>query len=348
VQGPEGPEQVLVAGEHEFSRDLLSCRRSGDLSDDGEPTTAAGRRVARMLEEAFAVVTTDVNELNPTINRPDMFVDQRDYKYPLWNSVNKGAPPNGVQPFAFPKFNSSSGLIGDHTEGVEPASGAYTVTNQTVTPTAYSGAADITRETFDMGGNPAVSTLIWRQMLRSQREALETATATFLATLTAATDITLGVAPTDAALIAAWEDAVMDLQFIRGYDFDMFAIEKNLYKAFGSAVYSSGEPAYPIINPANRNGAAATRFRQLDLAGVVGTPSWALTATAGALNSSWLYDREVIHGWATPPQRLEFAGIDADGDYAPVAMIRIAAWGYKAFANSDIGGVRQVTYDAVA
>jgi hypothetical protein len=321
--------------------------RAGDLELGDEPQTDAGRRVKAMLEETFAVVTTDVNELNPTIQRPDLYVDQRDYKYPLWNAVNKGAPPNGVQPFAFPKFNSSSGLIGDHTEGVEPASGAFTVTNQTVTPTAYSGAADITRETFDMGGNPAISTLIWNQMKRSQREALEAATSTFLATLTAATDITLGVQADDDALIAAWEDAVAELQFIRGYDFDMFAVEKVLYKKFAAAKYESGEPAYPILNPSNRNGSAQTRFRQLDLAGVIGTPSWALASTAGALNSSWLFDRTVVFGWATPPQRLEFAGFDADGDYAPVAMIRIAAWGYKAFANTDIGGVRQVTYDSV-
>jgi HK97 family phage prohead protease len=345
-------DRVLVAdtqrGEFDFSGDLLRCKRAGDLELDN-PSTDAGRRVAAFFNAEFATVSTgDVNELNPTINRPDMYVDQRDYKYPLWNSVNKGAPPNGVQPFMFPKFNSSSGLIGPHTEGVEPAGGAFTVTNQTVTPTAYSGAADITRETFDMGGNPAISNLIWQQMLRSRREALEAATATFLATLTAATDINLGVAATDAALIAAWESAVADLQFIRGYDFEMFAVEKILYKKFAQAKLTSGEPAYPILNPSNRNGTSATRFRQLDLAGVIGTPSWALPSTAAAPNNSWLYDQSTVYGWSTPPQRLEFAGIDADGDYAPVAMIRIAAWGYQAFANTDIGGVRQVIYDETA
>lgn len=340
-------ERALVAGDHEFSNDLLMCRRAGDV-DMVNPSTDAGRRVAEFLQAEFAVVTTDINELNPTIQRPDMYVDQRDYPAPLWDFVNKGAPPNGVQPFMFPKFSSASGLVGDHTEGVEPTSGTLVTTSQTVTPTALSGAADLTREVFDMGGNPAVSTLVWNQMRKSWREGLESATATFLGTLTAATDITLGVAPTDAALIAAWKAGIIGLLFGRQYDFRAFGVEQRLYTAFAEAEYDSGEPAFPIINPSNRDGTARARFASLDLMGVEGTPSWALPATNGALNSSWLFDPSVMFGWATPPQRLEFAGIDADGDYAPVAMVRIGIWGYKAFANTDIGGVRQVTYDNAA
>lgn len=341
-------EPVLTGdGDHEFSRDLTELWRTGDL-DLTRPRTDAGKRVASFVREQFAVVTTDVNELNPTINRPDMYVDQRDYRTPLWNFVNKGGLPNGVQPFMFPKFNSASGLVGDHTEGVEPTGGAFTTTGQTVTPTALSGAVDIPREVMDMGGNPAVSTLIWRQMLRSHREGLESATATFLATLTAANDITLGVAATDAAFIAAWEAALVDLQFVRGYDFEAFAVEKLTYAKFAAAKYESGEPAYPMINPSNRNGTSRTRFRTLDVGGVEAVPAWALASVAGSLNSSWLFDPTVIHGWASAPQRLEFAGIDADGDYAPVAMIRIGLFGYKAFACSDIGGVRQVTYDTTS
>lgn len=48
------------------------------------------------------------------------------------------------------------------------------------------------------------------------------------------------------------------------------------------------------------------------------------------------------------PQQLTFPGTDADGDYAPVAMVDIAIWGYSAFANDDIGGVRQVIHDSVS
>jgi len=344
-----GEVQFSPTGEHNFHADLLEMSRMHDDGSDGG-RSPAGKRVMGLLRRTmtFDIDTADVNELNPNIQRPDMYVDQRDYRRPIWDLVGRGAPPNGVQPFTFPKFSSSSGLVGDHTEGTEPTSGTLVTTNQTVTPSALSGKASLTREVWDMGGNPATASLVFNQMRRGYWEGLESAAATFLNTLTAAADINLGVAPTDAALITAWEGAVMDLQFIRGYDISAFVVEKALYKKFGSAKYSSGEPAFPMIGPSNRNGTAAVRFQTLNLDGIEGIPSWALTSTADAANNSWLFDPSVVFGWATPPQRLEFPGTDSTGGYAPIAMIDLGIWGYKAFANSDIAGVRQVIYDATA
>lgn len=330
---------------HTFSADLHEMA----LANDGTGTrTDAGKRVMALLRATFDVDSADINELTPNIQRPDMYVDQREYRTPLWNFVHKGAPPNGIQPFTFPKFNTASGLVGDHTEGTEPASGTFTTTNQTVTPTPISGKASITREVWDMGGNPAVSGLIFRQMVRGWREGLESATATFLNTLTAATDLTITAGAVDDALADSWEGHLADLQFVRGYDFEAFAVEKELYKRFASAEDTTGRRLYPMLGPTNANGTAASRFRTLDLGGVTGVPSWALASTAGSPNNSWLFDPSTVHGWATAPQRLEFPGTDTDGDYAPVAMIDLAIWGYKAFANSDIGGVRQVIYDTTA
>lgn len=335
----------FLPGQFVFSGDLHEMA----LSNDGYgQKTDAGKRVMSLLKAAFAVTTGNVNELNPTVQRPDMYVDQRDYRTPLWDFVNKGAPPNGVQPFAFPKFSSAAGLIADHVEGTEPTSGSFVTTDQTVTPTALSGKASLTREVWDMGGNPAVSGLIFNQMLRGWREGLESATATFLNTLTAAADITITTAAADEVLAALWDAAVADLQFIRGYDFEAFALEKVLYKQFVAAVDADGRKLFPQINPTNANGTSSRRFTQLDLAGVTGVPSWALPSTPGAANNSWLFDPATVFGWASQPTRLEFPGTAADGSYAPVAMVDIAIWGYKAFANTDIGGVRQVIYDSVA
>jgi HK97 family phage prohead protease len=338
----------FVRSEHDFSADLHEMALA---KDHGGNETDAGKRVMGFLQVAFAETdTADVNELNPTINRPDLYVDQRDFRYPIWNAINRGAPPNGVQPFMFPKFSSASGLVGDHTEGTEPTGGTFVTTSQTITPTAISGKASITREVWDMGGNPAVSTLIFNQMVRGWNEGLESAAATFLATLTAATDITLGVATVDDVLVDAWDAAVAGLQFVRGYDFEVFAVEQVLYLAFVAASDGDGRKLVPQINPQNANSTAARRFSQLDLAGVMGTPSWALASTPGALNSSWLFDPSVVWGFASAPQRLEFpgsGGAAAGVEYKPVAHVDLAIWGYKAFANTDIGGVRQVTYDSV-
>lgn len=335
--------------DHVFSADLVDAVKRGDFDGTGSD---AGKRVMAFIQAKFADVdVADVNDLNEPIQRPDMYVDQRDFRYPIWESIDKGAPPNGVQPFIFPKFNSAAGLVGDHTEGVEPTGGTFTTTSQTVTPTALSGKASLTREIWDTGGNPAVSTLIWAQMQRSWREGLESSAATFLNTLTAAIDITLGVAVIDDALVAAWDTAIADLQFVRGYDFEMFAVERVLYGAFVNASDLDGRKLVPQINPQNASGTASRRFVQLDLAGVTGVPAWALPSTPGSLNNSWLYDPMTVSGWASPPQRLDLlgsGGAAAGPDYKPVAYVDIAIWGYKAFANSDLGGVRQVTYDSVA
>jgi HK97 family phage prohead protease len=345
-----GDEEFLFANddEHVFSADLAAMARA----NDGDGTrTDAGRRVMGLLRAAFAEVTSgSIDELTPTIQRPDMYVDQRDYRTPLMDLVGKGAPPNGIQPFLFPKFSSAAGLVGDHVEGTEPASGSFVTTSQTVTPTAISGKASITREVWDMGGNPAVSSLIFNQMVRGWREGLESAAATFLNTLTAATDVTITTASVNKALVADLNAMVAELQFARGYDFTALVMEKVLYKAAAAAVDDHGRPLLPIINPSNANGRAASRFQTLDIAGVIGIPSWALASTAGAPNNSWLFDPSTVHGWWTAPQRLEFPGSDpgaatAPNAYAPVAYVDLAIWGYKAFANSDIGGVRQVIYD---
>jgi phage head maturation protease len=336
----------FATADHEFSTDVVDMIKRGD--HDGS-SSEAGKRVMAFIRAKFSTVAVgDVNELNPDIQRPDMYVDQRDFRYPLWESIQKGPPPNGVQPFVFPKFSSASGLVGAHTEGVEPTGGTFVTTSQTVTPTALSGKASLTREIWDTGGNPAVSTLIWNQMVRGYREARESAAATFLNTLTAATDINLGVAVFDSDLVAAWDTAVADLQFVRGYDFEMFAVEQRLYRAFVDATDSDGRKLVPQITPTNANGQAERRFTQLDLAGVTGVPAWALTATPGAANNSWLFDPMTVHGWATEPQRLDLlgsGGTAAGADYKPVAFVDIGIWGYSAFANSDIGGVRQVIFD---
>jgi hypothetical protein len=331
--------------DHLFSRDLRDAIRAHDLRGE---STEPGKRVMDFMRRMFATVTTDVNELNPAVNRPDMYVDQVDYRYPLWNMVNKGTLPYGLTPFLFPKFSTAASLTGAHTEGTEPSAGSFTTTSQTVTPTATSGKASVTREVWEMGGNPQTSGLILRQMRRSWWEGIEAAVSTFLATLTAATDITLTTAAADDDLAGEWDAALAALQFTRGYDFSAFAVEQYLYLQLVAAVDGNGRKLFPILNPQNANGTSSSRFRSLDLSGVTGVPAWALAATDGASNISYLFDPEYVYGWATTPQELSFAGTAADGSYAPIAMVDVGIWGFTAFANTDIAAVREVKYDNAA
>jgi HK97 family phage prohead protease len=337
----------FTKGEHEFSTDLVEMLKSQDF--EGK-RTEAGKRVMGMVSQAF-VSSGDVNELNPAINRPQDYYEPRAQRTPLWDLINKGDLPNGVQPFTMPKFASAGNLVNDHTEGVEPVKGTFVTTSQTITPTAVSGKVNITREVWDMGGNPATSTLIWARMVREYRKGLESAAATFLNGL-AATTVALPAADVEDSEIAKAVQAILvGLTFEDSYEFEAFALEQNLYTRLANATDAEGRALFPAIGAQNANGTVANLFQSINVNGTRGVPAPSLPHTPGSVNASLLFDPEVVAGYASAPQRLEFAGSSSVGSaddhpYAPVAGIDVAIWGYKAFANVDLGGVRKVTYDS--
>lgn len=326
-------EQQLRPGTHDFSADLRAYWTLGD--------TAAGDRALRFVQRAF-VDTGDVGALNPVRQRPDMYVDQREYSYPVWDAINKGTLTD-ITPFVFPKFSAATGLVGPHTEGQEPTPGTFVATSQTVTPSANSGKAQITREVWDQGGNPQISTLIWQQMVRGWYEGLEAAA---VAVLNAATPpsipLTAGGGTGGAGLVQELSQAMARLQYVRG-GFTMNAgfTQVDLYEALVGATDSAGAPLLPILQPQNRNGASQARFGTVNLGGVDWLPAWALAATGDVEASSYLFDTAVVHGWASAPQRLTL-------DQVEVANVYLGVWGYQATAISDVSGVREILFDPTA
>lgn len=321
----------LRRGSHEFSTDVFAAT----LMNDG----AALARVNEFIRAQFDVTTGSVDELNPTRQRLDMYVDQRDFRYPLWDAINKGTLTD-VTPFTFPKFNSAGSLVANHTEGNEPSSGTFTTaTGGTVTPTAVSGKMKISRETIDQGGNPQVTNLIWRQMLKAWYEALE---AFAVSTLDAAspTQIDFSGSPglADDDLDQAITAEFAKLQFVRGgFSMDNLFTQIDLYLALVAAKGSDGRRLYPALGPTNANGQVRTRYAALDINGVVALPAWALAATGTVAASSYLFDSDSVWGWASNPQRLDFN--------IEVANLYIGLWGYKAAVITDLAGVREVVYD---
>lgn len=328
----------LLPAAHDFGIDFVKAVHP-DHRDQ-----AAHDRVMEFMRAQFDVVSTDVNELNPTINLP-RYIDEREFTYPIWSAVNRGAPPNGINPFQWPRFNSASGLVGDHTEGTEPDSGTYTTANQSVTPTPLSGKAKISRETWDMGGTPGLGDVIWRRIVRDWYENLEAAVVTVLdnATPTALGTFTAGGGTTGQTLAAELEAALALLQFVRGgFRFDTAFAEAGLYTHLAAAKDDTGRALYPQMGPQNANGDVSARWSSLNVGGVPFLPAWALGATVGtAADSSYLIDRTAVDAWATPPQRLTF-------DNHEVANVYIGAWGYKAAAINDLAGVREISYDPAA
>lgn len=322
----------LTAGSHDFSRDLYNAIEGHDQ--------AAMQRAVTFTREQF-VIGADVATLNPTTQRPDLYVDQRDFRYPVWDSIQKGTLSENT-PFTFPKFSSSSGLVAAHVEGTEPALGTFVATSQTITPTAISGKIKITRETWDQGGNPQLSGLIWRQMTKAWYEALEAFAVSILdlATPTGITFTTAG-GTTGQTLALEIDRAFADLQYIRGgFTMDTAFAQIDLYRAMAGARGTDGRPLYPRLGPANANGQVADRMGAIDVDGVTFYPAWALAATGIVAASSYLFDRDCVWGWASAPQRIDI-------DKTEVANVYIGIWGYKAGAISDISGVRELIYDPV-
>jgi len=315
--------------EFSFANDIKAALKGRD--------EAAEKRVNAFMDAEFAVATTNVATLNPTINRPDMYVDNLEYDYPLWNAINKGAPPNGITGFQFPKWSSSSGLVADHVEGTEPSLGAFAVTSQPVTPTALSGKIEINREAWDQMGSPNLDNLIRTEMRRAWYEGLEAAAATFLDGLTL-TEITITTAVADKALQKELIGALIDLRIQRGgYRLKEFVLQGNLYKALALAADDNGRLLFPPIGPQNAAGALSSDFASLNLNGLIGRMAWALGAMSTATDNSYLFNRADVHGWATTPRFLEFD--------IQVKSIYLGIWGYKATANSRPAGIRRIKYD---
>jgi phage head maturation protease len=325
----------LRAGAHDFSTDIFSGWKPGGGGDQ-----AARDRATAFVRETFAVTPTNVAALNVTANRPELYVDQMEYQYPLWAAVQKGTL-NDITPFTVPKFSSSSGLVADHVTGTEPTPGAFSATAQTITPTAVSGKVEVTREAYDQGGNPQMSGLIFRQMTRAYYEALEAyAVAQFVAAAASIADLTITTAAADSTLDQSITDSLVPLQYLRGGDrFRTVFTQVDLYKAMVKAKDSSGRRLYPAVGPQNAVGTVVDGYSALDAHGKRWLPAWALAATSVNAASSYMFDPEKVAGWATAPQQINLEW--------RVAWVDIGIWGYKAFAFLDFNGVRELVYDPV-
>lgn len=338
----------LRPGSHDFSSDLFAGWSKGDQAarDRAQSFLAqafsdgSALASATAADETFAVTSGNVAALNPNRNRPDLYVDQMEYTYPLWEAINKGTLED-LTPFVVPKFNTSSGLVANHTEGTEPTPGAFTATSQTITPGAVSGKIEYTREAFDQGGNPQASGLIWRQMVRAYFEALEArAQAFFVAQAASITDLTITTAAVDAALDQAVADIIIPLNFIRGGNrFRRAFTQIDLFKALAKAKDSAGRRLYPELGPQNAMGTTDSGYRAIQAHGVTWLPAWATAATGTVAASSWMFDPDGVAGWATAPRQINLEW--------RVAWVDIGIWGYAATALLDANKVREVIYDPV-
>lgn len=329
-----------TAGEHCFTDDLRDMQNGNQV---------AKKRLDTFIEEShqqFAVSTTNSAAFNPVQNRPEMYVPNLRFRRPLWDLVTTGTL-DAITAFTVPKFSSASGLVGPHTQGVEPTPGAFAATVQTVTPTAISGKVEINREVWDQGGNPQTDTIVWQEMQAAYFEAAETNIATVLNALAAATlysgaEINLASAVDD-ALDDALSNLMTDLQFVRGGNrYTAWAADAQLYKAMSNARDTTGRKLYPLLGATNASGTIAPRNASIDVNGQQVVPAWALSqGIAANAQNSYFFVPESVWSWLSAPKRFTF-------EYQ-VKSIDMAVWGYTASAvlrNSDVGRLDYTTADA--
>lgn len=316
-----------VAGEFSLVDDMRAAA-NGD--------STAKQRFETFVEETFAVTTTNVGTLNPTKNRPDLYVPNLAYSTPLWDSVSTGSIDDRT-PFTVPKFSSASGLVGTHTEGVEPTPGAFAATSQTVTPTALSGKIEINREVLDSGGSPQADAIIWGEMLNAWFEAREARIATTLAS-TSTAELNLASA-VDAPLVNALTDYFAGLQFVRGGNrFTRFVADGMLFPKLVSAADTTGRKLLPVLGPANAQGTVDGSFDRVQLGNQSIRAAWALGATNAS--KSYSFVPTSVWAWSSAPKKFTF-------EYQ-VKSVDMAIWGYAAGAilrDSDVKPIDYTTAD---
>lgn len=316
-----------LAGEHSLVEDMRAAQ-NGD--------SVAKQRFETFVEEAFAVTTTNTGSLSPTKNRPELYVPNLTYATPLWDSVSTGTIDDRT-PFTVPKFSSASGLVGTHTEGVEPTPGAFAASSQTVTPTALSGKIEVNREVLDQGGSPQADGIIWGEMLNAWFEAREARVAAVLAAVGTA-ELNLASA-VDSALVNGLTDYFAGLQFVRGGNrFTRFVADGQLFPKLVSAADSTGRKLLPVLGATNAQGTVDGGFDRVQLGNQTIRAAWALGATNAS--KSYSFVPSSVYAWSSAPKKFTF-------EYQ-VKSIDMAIWGYAAGAvlrDSDVKPIDYTTAD---
>ena len=341
AQQGHAPAQVTEAPLYRFDgnkgqRSFVSDIANG-FGGDAELRKKAGAFIADQMRMAFAnITTTNVGSLNPSIQRPDLYVGRLAFTRPIGGMVTGGVVTE-ITKSVLPKFNAATGLAGEHTQGTEPTEGALSTTSQEVTPKAISGRLNVNREVIDQGGTPQTDQVMWDAMTQFYAELLEVRLVDALQALSLSDTAIVGVDDVlQADILGTWSD----LQFIRGGDrYTGLALDAGLYKAITGAVDADGRPLFPLESPVNASGQTASDLSSVRVAGKRGVPAWGLTTANGGPDKSFLLVPSSVYQWFSPPQRIDL-------DRIAVSYVGIGIWGYSAEFVSRDSDVMQLAYAA--
>lgn len=320
------------AGQRNFTADVAN-----GFSGDPELQKKAEAFIAEQMGAQFANISvSNVGTMNPTIQRPDLWVPSLHFTRAIGGMV-QGGVVDSVTPQRLPKFSTSSGLAGTHTEGTEPTDGAFTTTSQDITPRAISGRVTIDREVIDQGGTPQTDQIIWNEMTQFYAELLEERLVAMFVALSLSDTPVVG---NDTDLQAALSTLFAGLQFVKGGDrYRGLALNQDIYTAITGAIDMNGRPLFPMLNPNNSIGTVATDWSNVRVGSKVGVPAWALASGNSGPDKSFLFVPESTYQWFSPPRRIDL-------DRVAVATVGIGIWGYSAEFVSRNSDVKQLAWTA--
>lgn len=294
-----------------FFRDMLRAK------DD--PEAASRFSVAQTMITA-ANDQADVNEIIPTIYRPDMWVGSLENLRPTLEAFSRETI-DGPNPLRVPKFSSAADLMSDHVENTNPSTGSFVTTEQVITPVAKSGSYLASREMIE-GSTPAVDALIFREIFNEY--ALDTeayAVTTFLAGATAGTvvDISDGVSM---QLIAR----MITFNASRKRAADVALFGQTLFSAAATQVDTAGRPLNPSFGAQNATGQAGSKLLSIDIGGYRVPMVTSLTGgLLGVREDAWTFESG-LRTW-----RWE--------EKSGPAKIELAAFGYIVCAVTRAAGL---------
>ena len=261
VQDPFPYRQGVKAS---FFRDLMESRHSVE---------ASSRVTQAQAMITAAQTTTDVAEVIPPGYRPDLYVEQMDFGMPVASTLRQFSIDDAT-PFKFPAFDelNSTGLMSDHTEGVNPTDGTIGFTEVTVSPKAVSGKFTASREMLD-AANPNLDAIILNAIREAYRMKVEDEAATFLESIAAAgTNAATGkVTKAVTANLAAYLAS-------RTLPATHAVVASDYYGMLIAEEDGSGRPLNPYLAPSNANGTQGAAAASVSVNGLDARMAWSLTA----------------------------------------------------------------------
>lgn len=265
--------------------------------------------------------------------RGDLFVNVPDAPRPIDAALSK-ASISDATPFLVPRFASSTGLIGNHVEGTNPAAGTIVYDTVTVTPKAKSGIFDATRELVDSSAaGVAIDTVATNAMRQAYATATEADAATALTAAGVGIDTAVGTG--GAALLEAAirvRLAAFPTRKLPVADNVLAASTHYLLLVGGNR--TDGTPLMPYLAYGSVNitgGTSSTGGATAVIAGVPTAPAYALNAV------TVLVHRPSAYAFESPTQSWRWEEV-----LGPAA-IRFALFGYYAAAVLRKDGVDRLT-----